>query len=123
MFLHPTLDSIAKHFPVDILPNEARGKGGSIYDLFSKSSKKIDENRDYFVEEEATMRIDESLRPDKAKNASDLFGIEGSFKKLDIDWKLFHFRCWWLVISSFFIEEMVKHVSFSSFLNINYNLE
>ncbi|XP_032452315.1 uncharacterized protein LOC100118942 [Nasonia vitripennis] len=85
LYLHPTLDSIGKHFPVEILPDEAGGKGGSIYDLFSRVSKSIDENRDYFVEEEATMRIDESLRPGKAKNASDLFGIEGSFKKLDID--------------------------------------
>lgn len=85
MFLHPTLDSIAKHLPVKILPDEAGGTAGSIHDIFSKVMKNFDDHRDYFIEEEATMRIDESLRPGKAKDASDLFGIEGSFKKLDID--------------------------------------
>lgn len=70
---------------MDILPNESGGKAGPQKELFAKQLKRMEEHRDWFIQEEKTQRIDESKRPGKAKSASDLFGVEGSFKKLEID--------------------------------------
>ena len=54
-------------------------------ELYAKVTKLVEDHRNYFLEEEETMRVDETRRVGKAKSASDIFGIEGSFKKLDID--------------------------------------
>ncbi|XP_076670789.1 uncharacterized protein LOC143370057 [Andrena cerasifolii] len=82
---HTTLETLAKFIPVDALPNEAGGKAGPLLELHKKSVKLLEENRDWFLEEERTKRVNESLRPGKGKSATDLFGVEGSFKKLEID--------------------------------------
>ncbi|XP_034945203.1 alpha-tocopherol transfer protein-like [Chelonus insularis] len=85
LFVHSTLETVAKHFPIDLLPNESGGKGGSLMELHEAHLKRLESYRAWFLEEEANQRVNESLRPGKAKNITDLFGIEGSFKKIDID--------------------------------------
>jgi hypothetical protein len=44
----------------------------------------LERYRNWFKEEGA-LRVDESRRLGKPKNAGEIFGMEGSFKKMDID--------------------------------------
>lgn len=71
--------------PLDILTNEQGGKAGPLDDLWAAEVRKLEEHRAWFQEED-TRKANEAARPGKAKNVTDLFGVEGSFKKLDIDW-------------------------------------
>ncbi|CAG5076952.1 Similar to Ttpal: Alpha-tocopherol transfer protein-like (Mus musculus) [Cotesia congregata] len=85
LHIHTSNETVKKFLPLDILPNESGGKAGPLRDLHEKNIKKMEAHRDFFLEEESRGRVNESLRPGKGKNATDLFGVEGSFKKLDID--------------------------------------
>jgi hypothetical protein len=83
--MHSTTETLEKFVPLEVLPNEAGGQAGPIQELNNKEVKELEDHAAWFKEEEATKRVDESLRPGKAKTATDLFGVEGSFKKLEID--------------------------------------
>ncbi|KAL7292795.1 hypothetical protein TKK_0013622 [Trichogramma kaykai] len=85
LHLHSSLESLDKHIPLEILPNELGGKAGALTDMHQAQLAKLEAHRDWFLNDEAKSRVDESKRPGKAKSATDLFGVEGSFKKLDID--------------------------------------
>ncbi|KYM85150.1 Alpha-tocopherol transfer protein-like protein [Atta colombica] len=84
-YMHTTNDTLENFVPLEILPNEVGGQAGPIQELHNKQMKKLADHIAWFHEDEVNHRINESLRPDKAKIATDLFGVEGSFKKLEID--------------------------------------
>jgi len=83
--MHTVNDTLEKFVPLEVLPNEAGGQAGPVQDLHNKQVKKLINHVVWFQEDEANHRVNESLRPGKAKTATDLFGVEGSFKKLEID--------------------------------------
>lgn len=56
------------------------GLNSIIDDTFNK----VKEMRTWFLEEEH-FRVDEQKRPGKPKTESDYFGVEGSFKTLNLD--------------------------------------
>lgn len=79
------METFEKIFPLEILPNESGGKAGPVEEFRQKSIKDLEEFSDWFAQDELHGRVNESLRVGKAKNATDLFGAEGSFKSLAID--------------------------------------
>ncbi|XP_018393626.1 PREDICTED: alpha-tocopherol transfer protein-like [Cyphomyrmex costatus] len=85
IYFHSSLESVSEYIPVDALPNETGGKAGSVHKLAELQEKKFEEYREWFLLDESTRRVNEALRIGKSKTTNDLFGMEGNFKKLDID--------------------------------------
>ncbi|KAF5285077.1 hypothetical protein FQA39_LY16766 [Lamprigera yunnana] len=85
LYLHTdSIEGLFKFVPKECLPNNYGGQEDSLQQLHENFKKKLSDNADFFKRDEQQMG-DESKRPGKPKNAGDIFGVEGSFKKLDID--------------------------------------
>ncbi|CAB3231193.1 unnamed protein product [Arctia plantaginis] len=77
--------SMYKTIPKSILPIEYGGSDGSVQELTDHWKAKVESYRDWFLQQEE-VRSDESKRSDgTSKNSSIVFGIEGSFRKLEVD--------------------------------------
>ncbi|GJQ85283.1 hypothetical protein Trydic_g23181 [Trypoxylus dichotomus] len=84
MHIHSKIDSVFDHIPKEALPNELGGQAGTFKELHDKQIKLTMDHAQYSIQDEAEI-ADESRRQGKPKNLNDVFGIEGTFKKLDID--------------------------------------
>ncbi|KMY92551.1 alpha-tocopherol transfer protein-like [Drosophila simulans] len=82
--IHSKLDSLYKYVPKECLPAEYGGSNGTIQDVVSTWRTKLLAYKPFF-EEETSYGTNEKLRRGQPVNAESLFGIEGSFRKLDID--------------------------------------
>ncbi|CAK1541419.1 unnamed protein product [Leptosia nina] len=77
--------NIVKNIPLEVFPKDVGGHYKTVKELNDEVIKKLHSSSSFF-EAENKKRVVESLRPGKPKNYSNMFGgVEGSFKKLDID--------------------------------------
>eukprot|EP00090_Calanus_glacialis_P005758 TRINITY_DN14460_c0_g1_i1.p1 TRINITY_DN14460_c0_g1~~TRINITY_DN14460_c0_g1_i1.p1 ORF type:complete len:328 (-),score=102.47 TRINITY_DN14460_c0_g1_i1:46-993(-) len=84
--VHPKGDmsKMQEDLGLDILPKEYGGTNGTVEELTSFWMEEMEKNRDWLMEQ-TKFKTDEAKRPGKPKLHSDIFGIEGSFRKLEID--------------------------------------
>lgn len=78
------MEDLYKIIPKDYLPLEYGGTNGTIAEIIEKTEKDLLAFNDYFIENDQYM-VNEKLRPGKQLNMDTVFGLEGSFRKLDID--------------------------------------
>ncbi|XP_037813924.1 alpha-tocopherol transfer protein-like [Lucilia sericata] len=85
MFAHGSnLSSLYEHIPQKYLPQELGGENGSIEELTKEIKENFSKQQDYFLDDH-NYRVEEKLRVDKIINYDDVFGIEGTFRKLNVD--------------------------------------
>lgn len=82
--VHKNFDSLHKSVPKSILPKEYGGDYKSISEISEDWNNILIKKRNHFLED-VKYGTDESLRPGIPKNPSTLFGVEGSFRSLNID--------------------------------------
>ncbi|KAJ9582715.1 hypothetical protein L9F63_022939 [Diploptera punctata] len=78
------LSSLHEKIPKKILPTEFGGQNGPVLEHWSAWLKKLESYREWFLEQDK-YKSDESKRHGKAVQSCDLFGFEGSFRKLNVD--------------------------------------
>jgi len=79
------LNSLYKDVPKTILPADYGGEGPSISELTGYWKGKVEENHKYLSRMEIVSQAVESRRHGTPKGSKELFGMEGSFRKLEID--------------------------------------
>jgi len=84
--VHPQGDysGLVEDLGKDILPVEYGGTNGCLDELTKFWKKEVEASQDW-LKIQTTYKSEENLRPGRPKLHADLFGIEGSFRKLDID--------------------------------------
>jgi len=68
----------------DVLPEELGGNNGKLQDHIEYSLDLINEKKDW-LKAQCEFKSDETKRSGKPKDYSEIFGMEGSFRKLNVD--------------------------------------
>ncbi|XP_063220836.1 alpha-tocopherol transfer protein-like [Bacillus rossius redtenbacheri] len=77
-------EKLHEHIPPRFLPQECGGEAGPIAHISDMWYQKLVSWRDWYKEQES-IKVDESKRVGNPPYSSDMFGLEGSFRKLDLD--------------------------------------
>ncbi|XP_028157598.1 clavesin-1-like [Ostrinia furnacalis] len=77
-------DTPYEHLPKEAFPKDEGGQYKDHATIRDELIQRLKSNPDFF-KDESKKRVNENLRPGKKTTVEDLFGIQGSFKKLDID--------------------------------------
>ncbi|KAF5291885.1 hypothetical protein FQA39_LY14222 [Lamprigera yunnana] len=78
-----SIDELCNIVPYSILPREYGGGGMSLNDLTEYSKKRVENFKDWFLEEDKYCLIENKRIKDWG--SSDAYGVDGSFRKLSID--------------------------------------
>ncbi|XP_031343281.1 retinol-binding protein pinta-like [Photinus pyralis] len=84
VFSAKNIEEAYEYIPKSFFPIELDGANGSCVKLTEKWKNKIENKRQYFLEEEM-YRNNELIRQGEPKTTSDVFGVVGSFRKLSVD--------------------------------------
>ncbi|KAF5293985.1 hypothetical protein FQR65_LT10956 [Abscondita terminalis] len=77
-------NTISQYFPLTVLPTEYGGTAGPLADMCEKSRIMVESYRQWFLDDRQYRCIEEK-RPVSSKLQFDLFSIDGSFRKLEVD--------------------------------------
>lgn len=83
-YVHKNWEQLYELIPREYFPEDYGGNNGCVADIIAQMEQEMLDYNDY-LREDNQYGVDEQLRPGKRLNADTLFGIEGSFRKLDID--------------------------------------
>ncbi|CAK1590626.1 unnamed protein product [Parnassius mnemosyne] len=80
----PNSEALYEYIPKKAFPKEEGGEHKDHNSLRDEMIERLKVNKQFF-KDESLRRVNEALRPGGKATVEDLFGIQGSFKKLDID--------------------------------------
>lgn len=78
------MESLYAHIPLKYFPKQYGGENGCLEELGKSATEYFLDHREYFIED-LKYRNNENLRIGKQPDYESLFGMEGSFRKLDVD--------------------------------------
>lgn len=93
LHIHDDMQSLFEYIPAEIIPSEFDGgKDESMYKMQDDFVAKLLTTKRYYEEDEEKRRIKENLRPRRRSSVfTEIFGLDGNFRRLSIDWKKIFF--------------------------------